>query len=469
MNVRAQRAWWSMCVCVWLGLMVRASAATPPEIALYAIDATNLHGSWSRTPDAGAAGGQVLTSADAGAANLSAPLAAPADYADFTFSAPAGQDYRLWIRVRAKGNSSSNDSLWAQFSDAITATGAPIVRMGSSSGLLYALENCSGCGRSGWGWPSGAYWLSQPVVVRFAASGTHTLRVQIREDGTDFDQVVLSPASYMSTAPGAALNDQTIVERPIVSTPYLGTLRTLPGTIEAENFDDGGEGAAYHDLTPENSGGAYRATGVDLQSSSEAGSNVGWIGAGEWLNYSVNVAASGSYVLEARVAAAGPGGTFHIESHGRDITGPLTVPSTGDWQSWTTVTQAVALQGGPQVLRLIFDASGSCCVGNLNWLRITSSDAKPYAGSAVSLPGTFRAENFDEGGEGIAYHDTTAGNSGGQYRTTDVDVQTSSLGGFNVGWIAAGEWLRYSVTASSAGSYSFAVRVASPNASGRFH
>ena len=68
MNVRAPRAWRSMCVCVCLGVIVsvRASAAYPPEIVLYAIDATNLHGNWSRTPDASAAGGQVLMSADAG-------------------------------------------------------------------------------------------------------------------------------------------------------------------------------------------------------------------------------------------------------------------------------------------------------------------------------------------------------------------------------------------------------------------
>ena len=471
MSVRARRAGWSMCVCAWLGLIVsaRASAATPPEIALYAIDATNLHGNWSRTPDAGAAGGQVLTSADAGGSNLTAPLPAAADYADFSFTAPAGQSYRMWIRLRAKGNSKWNDSIWAQFSDALDAQGSPIVRIGSSNGVMFNLENCSGCGTNGWGWPAGAYWLTQPLTVRFATAGAHTLRVQIREDGVELDQVVLSPTLYMSAAPGPVVNDQTIVERPILSTPYLGTARALPGTIQAEDFDEGDEGSAYHDATVENSGGAYRTTGVDLQSSSEAGSNIGWIAPGEWLNYSVTVASSGSYFLEARVAAAGQGGTFHIESRGRDITGPLTVPNTGDWQSWTTVSRLVTLQGGPQVLRLIFDASGSCCVGNLNWLRITSTDAKPYSGAAPSLPGTIRAENFDEGGEGIAYHDTTAGNSGGQYRTSDVDVQTSSLGGFNVGWITAGEWIRYSVTASSSGSYSFAVRVASPNASGRFH
>src|SRR5690242_17504633 len=66
----------------------------------------------------------------------------------------------------------------------------------------------------------------------------------------------------------------------------------------------------------------------------------------------------------------------------------------------------------------------------------------------ISLPGQFEAENFDNGGEGVAYHDVEAANLGGQYRPTEgVDIQATSDtgGGFNVGWTKAGEWLRYAV------------------------
>jgi len=91
MNVRAHRAWWSMSVCAILGAILsgRAGAAiTPSEIVLYAIDATNLHGNWTRAADNSAGGGQVLTSTDAGASNLTAPLSAAIDYADFSFPLP---------------------------------------------------------------------------------------------------------------------------------------------------------------------------------------------------------------------------------------------------------------------------------------------------------------------------------------------------------------------------------------------
>jgi len=68
------------------------------------------------------------------------------------------------------------------------------------------------------------------------------------------------------------------------------------------------------------------------------------------------------------------------------------------------------------------------------------------------LPGTIEAEHFDEGGAGIAYVDTTAGNSGGSLRATDVDIQpTSDAGaGYNVGWLKPGEWLVYSVDVTKA-------------------
>ena len=67
---------------------------------------------------------------------------------------------------------------------------------------------------NGWGWQNGAYWLSQATTVSFAASGTHTMRIQVREDGVQLDQIVLSPTTYLSVAPGSATHDSTIVPKP---------------------------------------------------------------------------------------------------------------------------------------------------------------------------------------------------------------------------------------------------------------
>jgi len=64
------------------------------------------------------------------------------------------------------------------------------------------------------GWVNGAYWLSQPMTLTFAGSGSHTLRIQVREDGVQFDQIVLSPTTFLNTPPGPASNDATIVPKP---------------------------------------------------------------------------------------------------------------------------------------------------------------------------------------------------------------------------------------------------------------
>lgn len=75
-----------------------------------------------------------------------------------------------------------------------------------------------------------------------------------------------------------------------------------------------------------------------------------------------------------------------------------------------------------------------------------------------------QAEDFDTGGQGKAYNDTTSGNYGNAYRTTEnVDVQTTtdSGGGHNIGWFATNEWLEYTVDVKHPGTYALNVRVAS--------
>jgi len=247
--------------------------------------------------------------------------------------------------------------------------------------------------------------------------------------------------------------------------PYTGTPAAIPGTIAAANFDSGPAGSAYSDRSPGNYGGAYRSSDVDIQAASLGGYNVGWVDPGEWLAYTVNVAQSGTYTASFTVASPTQGGAFHLEMNGANVTGTLTVPNTGGWQSWQTVSAPVSLQAGQQTARLVFDSLGNNALGNFATMQFTGSGApppasSPYTGTPVSLPGNVEAVNFDNGPSGSAYLDSTAGNAGGAYRSTDVDIQASAGGGFNVGWTAAGEWLNYTVNVATAGTYSVQLRVA---------
>ncbi len=264
------------------------------------------------------------------------------------------------------------------------------------------------------------------------------------------------------------------------SLPFNGVVPSLPGLIEAENFDQGGNGVGYRDLTSGNSGGQYRGGDVDIEDTFDTGGghDVGWAGAGEWLQYTVSVASAGVYDIEVRVASAGAGGTFHIDVNGSNVTGALTVPNTGGWQNWATVRKTgVSLPGGQQQWRLVLDSNGaSGAVGNFNYIRVPSpgvgSGSAAYGGTAPTLPtATVQFENFDQGASGVAYADASSGNAGGAYRATDVDIESTSDsgGGYDIGWVAAGEWLKYSLIVATSGVYDLDVRVASPGTGGTFH
>jgi Big-like domain-containing protein len=191
-------------------------ATSPPvvsatgEIVLYAKNASTVVGNWKVVPDSQAAGGARMWNPDAGAAKLTTPIATPANYFELTFNADAGRAYRIWIRGRADADYWGNDSVWVQFSGAVTATGAPAYRIGTTEGTWLGIEDCSGCGVLGWGWNDNGYGVLGPVIS-FAAAGTHTIRIQQREDGISLDQIVLSPQLYLTNAPGAAKQDGTIL------------------------------------------------------------------------------------------------------------------------------------------------------------------------------------------------------------------------------------------------------------------
>jgi hypothetical protein len=162
------------------------------------------------------------------------------------------------------------------------------------------------------------------------------------------------------------------------SGPYAGSRIHLPGMLQVEWYDAGGEGTSYHDVDPENHGGACRrAEGVDIEQctdSESAGFNIGWTKPGEWLRYSVNIASTGLHLLEARVATSSTGGgRFHLELDDTDVSGPVTVPGTGGDQSWTTVRDTVYLTAGAHALDLVMDqAAAGGDIGNVNFLRFTA-------------------------------------------------------------------------------------------------
>lgn len=95
---------------------------------------------------------------------------------------------------------------------------------------------------------------------------------------------------------------------------------------------------------------------------------------------------------------------------------------------------------------------------------------RPYGGDPAKVPGRVEMEEFDEGAKGVAYQDSDDLNTGGKFRETGVDIEdtTDAGGGHNLGWVRAGEWLRYSINASETDRYYIRFRVASAGTGGSF-
>jgi len=336
----------------------------------------------------------------------------------------------------------TNDGEYTNYTINVPAAAAYSIRLlvasGSDTGGAFHIEvddidvtgTVSFANTGGW-----QNWTSVNAGSVPLTAGTHVLKFYTK-GGMNFDKMIISGGGQ---------------------SPYSGTPVAIPGTIQAEDYDRGGEGVAYHDISAQNEGGQYRAAeGVDIENCSAGGYNIGFTTGGEWSSYTVNIQRTTQYDINSYVASGNTGGgAFHIEIDGTDVTGTLSIANNG-WQTWTTRTASnIQLQAGTHIVRFYTN-------GGMNIDKIVFVEKQgPYNGIAATVPGTIEAENFDTGGEGIAYHDASAQNEGGQYRNEGVDIENCSAGGYNIGFTAASEWTAYTINAQEAGTYTISCLAAS--------
>jgi uncharacterized protein involved in high-affinity Fe2+ transport len=263
--------------------------------------------------------------------------------------------------------------------------------------------------------------------------------------------------------------------------PFGGTAAAVPGTVYAANYDTGGQGVAYNVTSANGSANSYRSDGIDLEATADTQNNtgagaydLGWTTAGQWFHYTVNAATAGTYTLSFRVSSPyGITDAVHIDNAaGTNLSGSVAVPNTGGYQTWTTVTASVTLPAGQQTLTVDQDSNG----WNLHYITFASTGGggtppptggdAPYGGTAAAVPGTVQAENYDTGGQGVAYNVTSVNGSANSYRSDGVDLEatTDSGGGYDLGWTAAGQWFKYTVNVATAGTYALSLRLAAPTA-----
>ncbi len=181
----------------------------------------------------------------------------------------------------------------------------------------------------------------------------------------------------------------------VIGGPYNGVPLSVPGTIEAEEYDIGGLGVSYMDPDLVNEGGQFRSDGVDIERCGDVGGgyNVGWITAGEWLDYSIRVDRTAAYVPHLRYAGSSAGSQIHLEVDGQ-AGETVILPTTDSWQSWQTfVLPALPLAAGQSTLRIVSENGGL----NINWLSLELPEVDSTNAVLIGSP---------RGGEQFAVGDT---------------------------------------------------------------
>ncbi len=248
--------------------------------------------------------------------------------------------------------------------------------------------------------------------------------------------------------------------------PYGGTPAAVPGTVQAANYDTGGQGVAYNVTSVNGTANSYRPDGVDLENCSDTGCglDLGWTAQGQWFRYTVNAASAGNYTVSFRVASPnGVTDAFHIaNTSGTSLTGPVNVPATGGWQNWTSVTATVTLPAGQQILVLDQDNGG----WNIRYISFASSSGGPAP--LTASPSSVSFGNVTVG-QTSAAQTVTVSNPGStsasisQLSVSGPFSQTSTCGATLGAGASCTVSVKFAPTAAGAASGTLTVASSAPN------
>jgi dienelactone hydrolase len=363
-----------------------APAPSPSPIPVPTVSTVALPGKVEAENWSNMSGVQRETTSDAGGGQ-DVGYIDPNDWMDYSVSVATAGTYTVNFRVASLASNSQ-------------------LQLKKSDGTVLATVNVPYTG----GYQS---WKTVSATVNLG-SGTQTLRIQSTSpSGVGFNfnwfEFVTAITSTVSPTP---------------STSTSATTTNLPGKVEAENYS-----SMY---------------GIQTETTSDAGGgkNIGYIDNGDWMDYSVNASAAGTYTVNFRVATPNSGAQLQIKNSSGSVLATVTLPTTGGFQSWQSVSASINLPAGTQNIRV---QSSAGAAWNFNYMEFTSGGSTSTStGSTSTTSGSrIEAENWSN-------------MSGVQTENT-----SDAGGGKDVGWIDNGDWMDYSVSVSSAGSYALNFRVSS--------
>ncbi|WP_345240950.1 carbohydrate-binding protein [Nibrella saemangeumensis] len=290
------------------------------------VSVANSNGQWRATPLA--AGTATITASQAGNATFKAAT----DVVQTQVVKPAPELIQSVITFNALPEKAAGDPPYALVASSNNPE-TPITFSSSNPGVV-SVSNASGS------------WIATPVAM-----GTATITASQAGNG-----------KYRAAA--------DVMQTQVVK---AGQAKPIPGRIEAERYD------AMQGILTENTGDV-----------AGGGQNVGWTDANDWLDYNVNVAATGTYTLNIR--AAGYGGRIEFRTATGEVLKAIDMPITENWQTYTTLTTTISLNAGTQIVR-IFSVAG---LWNLNWFEIYNPANTPGATQAVISFNALPAKNAGE-------------------------------------------------------------------------
>lgn len=239
-------------------------------------------------------------------------------------------------------------------------------------------------------------------------------------------------------------------------------------TIRSRDYDTGGQGIAYFDTTPGQLGASDVRPGEAVDISLNAQRSIGFIEAGEWVEYTVFVERAGDYNISFNGATPMSGRTltasfFQNGSVYENVTATQKVGNWGVFQE--TDNGTVSLRQGEQVIRVTFNQGGQ----SLESFELTPSgpfqaaftpDQNPWRLGAAGLD--IRGRDFDLGGQGVAYFDTTIARLGSTDVRPGESVDFSTRPERSIGFTEAGEWVEYTIDVQKAGAYKLGLTGATP-------
>jgi endoglucanase len=308
------------------------------------------------------------------------------DWMDYGYNAPASGSYKISFRLATPRNSA-------------------VFQVKAANGSILATITVPN---------TGSYQTWQTVDAQVTLpQGQQTLRL-------------LSTASDPWNINWLELVQQTGTPPPPPPPTPSGNYVTIPSRIEAENWT--------------------AMTGVQAEPTQDAGGglNVGYIDENDWMEYSINAPAAGTYDIRFRVAAPTGGARLQVATIDGVVLATVTIPNTGSWQTWQTVDAQVTLAQGQQKIYIISAHSQSW---NINWVEFGQPDASTPPAPRGRATTRIEAENWSS------------------MNGVQTEGTSDAGGGLNVGYIDNGDWMDYAYNAPVSGTYTINFRVAS---GGRF-